>query len=50
MKKGVAIKKRQNVSMINTLIITNVSDNSIKPSSNSGTGQGNSNQVPLKNK
>lgn len=50
MKKGIEIKKRKGVEKINTLTITNVSDTSTKPSADSGTGQENSNQVPIRNK
>jgi|LakMenEpi05May12_1017382.scaffolds.fasta_scaffold12444_2 hypothetical protein len=50
MKKGIKIKKRQGAEKIHTLIITNVSDTSTKPSSDSGTGKGNSNQIPIRNK
>lgn len=50
MKKGAEIKKRQGAEKFQTLIITNKSDTSTKPSADSGTGQGNSNQIPIRNK
>lgn len=50
MKKSFRIKKGLEVKMNTTLYFLNITDISIKPSTDSGTGNGNSNQTPIRNK